>query len=112
MTAQLPALAENQITQLFAKTINVTRLFWSQRADGSLCCVDWEWCCPEIQAHLAGLDAVVFLTKAQSAARLASPGLVIVSIESCRIWGKSKVVRQAPRGAKAITWDDRIEVDI
>jgi hypothetical protein len=112
MTARLPPLAQNAITVLFERAINDTRLFWSQRADGSLCCVDWEWCCPEIPAILAGLDAVVFVTKAESTARLASPGVVIVSIEASRIWGKSKVVRRAPSGARAITWDDRLEVDI
>lgn len=112
MAAPLPALAENALTVLFERTINDTRIFWSQRADGSLYCSDWEWCCPEIPAILAGLEAVVFVTRAGSTARIAGPGVLVVSIDARRVWGRVRSVRAVPRGTRAITWDDRVEVGI
>lgn len=112
MTATLPALAENAITVLFERTINETRIFWTQRDDGTFCCRDWEWCCPEIPAVLSGLDAVVVLTRGPSTVRLAKPDVLVVALEGSRVWGRNKVLRQAPRGVLAITWDDRARVAI
>jgi hypothetical protein len=105
-------LAENAVTALFERTINDTRIFWAQRADGSFACHEWEWCCPEIPAVLSGLEAVVFVTREPSHVRLVSTELIVVALSADRLWGRHRVLRRAPRGVKATTWDDRLEVQI
>ena len=110
--ASLPALAENAITVLFERTINDTRLFWEQRADGSFRCAEWRWCCPEIPSVLSGLDAVVFVTRGASRAWLVESGALVVSLEAGRVWGSCAVLPEAPRGVRATTWDDRLVVRI
>lgn len=114
MTARafLPSPAESAITTLFEKAINETRLFWSQRPDGSLLCADWEWCCPEVPAILAGMDAVVFITREPSTVRLAAPDVLVVALQEARVWGKWRVLKRPPTSGEAVTWDDRIEVSL
>jgi hypothetical protein len=110
--AALPVLAENAITTLFERTINDTRIFWEQHSDGSVRCREWEWCCPEIPAILAGMDAVVFVTREPSSVRVAASDLLVIALEGRRLWGKWRVLRRPPRGRVAVTWDDRSEVDV
>ena len=111
--AMLPAMAESAITTLFASAITATRIFWSQRDDGSLVCADWEWCCPEIPAVLGGLDVVVFVTRGPSTARVVGPDVLVVSLDAHLIWGRwGHVLPHLPQGARAVTWDDRVEVEI
>ena len=110
--APLPALAESAITTLFENVINATRIFWSQRDDASLVCGEWEWCCPEIQAVLAGMDAVVFITEESSRATRTRRDVLVVSLDARRVWGKWATVPRAPRAVTTSTWDDRTEVSI
>ena len=111
--ATIPANAESAITTLFESAIAATHVFWAQRADGSLLCADWEWCCPEIPAVLGGMDVVVFVTRSASSARLAPSGVLVVSLEAARVWGRwQRVLPRVPRDTRAVTWDDRLEVEI
>lgn len=110
--ATLPALAESAITMLFENAINATRIFWSQRGDASLVCADWEWCCPEIPAVLAGMDAVVFITREAPGVVKTDDDVLVVALDARRVWGKWVAVRATPRGMRAGTWDDRSEVAI
>lgn len=110
--AQLPALAETAVTALFENAINSTRIFWSQRDDGSLLCADWEWCCPEIPAVLAGLEAVVFVTQQRSRVIKVGQGALVVALDARRVWGCWDVVPQIPEDATVSTWDDRLEIDV
>jgi hypothetical protein len=109
----LPSAIDDVITSVFERTINETRIFWTQRGDGSLVCADWDWCCPEVPAILGGLDAVVFVTRGPRRARLAAGEVLVVSLDARRLWGKWRlVVDRAPHGVASITWDDSYEVGI
>ncbi|MFT3769869.1 MAG: hypothetical protein QM820_30935 [Minicystis sp.] len=111
--ATIPAMAESAITTLFESAIAATRVFWSQRADGSVLCADWDWCCPEIPAVLGGMEVVVFVTRGPSSARMVGGTVIVVSLDATRVWGRwEKVLPRAPRGTRACTWDDRLEVEI
>jgi hypothetical protein len=110
--ATLPALAESAITTLFENAINGTRIFWSQRGDASLVCVQWSWCCPEIPAVLSGMDAVVFITSGPSSVIKAHSDALVVCLDARRVWGKWTPVREPPHGVTAGTWDDLREVVI
>ncbi|APR79676.1 Hypothetical protein A7982_05023 [Minicystis rosea] len=111
--ATIPANAESAITTLFESAIAATRVFWAQRADGSLFCADWEWCCPEIPAVLGGMDVVVFMTRGPSSARVARSGVLVVSLDASRVWGRwQRVLSRVPHDTRASTWDDRLEVEI
>jgi hypothetical protein len=108
----LPSTLDDVITSVFERTINETRLFWSQRGDGSLLCVDWDWCCPEVPAILGGLDAVVFVTRGPSRVRVAPGEVLVVSLDARRVWGRWSLVDRAPQGVATVTWDDSYEVRI
>jgi hypothetical protein len=111
--ATIPVLAESAITSLFETSIAATRIFWTQRADGTLVCVDWDWCCPEIPAVLGGLEVVVFVTRGPSRAEVVGGEVIVVGLDERRVWGCfGRVLPLLPRAARAITWDDRVEVEI
>lgn len=111
--ANLPSAVDDAIIGVFERTINETRIFWTQRPDGSLRCADWEWCCPEVPAILGGLDAVVFVTRGSTRARLVAGDILVVSLDASRVWGEwPHVLDRVPRDMEAITWDDSLSVRI